>query len=165
MFKFFFIQDSICNCKSPVFSLCNLVTFMPKYDGNVLKNENNNLPSEIFLSNFALSPQLNPKWILDLVACHKALGSVSLLIYLKINALVLGKIGNNKSKRVFNSLKGPSINDDGNFSVFFTPPSPMSAVFSTICRQFWPIFDPSPTPLTFRHRLWTTPNVLTMSNH
>ena len=115
MFKFFPIPYSRCNCKCKAlaFSLCNLVTFMPNYDGNVLKYKNDNLLSEIFLSNLALSPQLNPKWILDLVACHKALRSVFLLIHLKINdALILGK--------AFNSLKGPSINDVGNFSGFLT---------------------------------------------
>ena len=107
MFKFFPIPYSRCNCKCKAlaFSLCNLVTFMPNYDGNVLKYKNDNLLSEIFLSNFALSPQLSPKWILYLVACQKALGSVFLLIYLKINDLVLGKIGNDKSEHEFNSLK------------------------------------------------------------
>ena len=43
--------------------------------------------------------------------------------------------------------KGPSINDVGNFSGFLTPPPPGRQFFSTIRRQFWPIFDPSPLPI------------------
>ena len=38
----------------------------------------------------------------------------------------------------------PSINNVGIFFRFLTPPSPMMAFFSTICWQFWPIFDPFP---------------------
>ena len=65
---------------------CVFIVQSPNYGGNVYENEN--LLSEIFLSNFALSPQLSPKWILYLVACQKALGSVFLLIYLKIKAMM-----------------------------------------------------------------------------
>ena len=43
---------------------------------------------------------------------------------------------------------GPSINDVGNFSGFLTPPLPCRQFFSNIRRQFWPIFDPSPLPIT-----------------
>ena len=45
--------------------------------------------------------------------------------------------------------KGPSINDVGNISKFLTPTSRMSTVFSTIRRQFGPIFDPSQLPTSY----------------
>ena len=41
---------------------------------------------------------------------------------------------------------GPSINDVGKLSEFWHPPPQYRQVFSTIRRQFWPIFDPSQLP-------------------
>ena len=43
------------------------------------------------------------------------------------------------------------------FFWIFNPPPPYRQYFSNIHRQFWPIFDPSPTP-NCRRRLWTAPN-------
>ena len=43
------------------------------------------------------------------------------------------------------------------FPDFWHPPPPCRQFFSTIRRQFWPIFDPSSTP-NWPRRLWTAPN-------
>jgi hypothetical protein len=45
--------------------------------------------------------------------------------------------------------KGPSINNVGNFSGFLKPPPPCWQSFSTIRRQFWPMFDSSQLPMLF----------------
>ena len=48
-----------------------------------------------------------------------------------------------ESKHYIQINKGLSIDNVGNFSVFLTAPPPCRQFFSTIHRQFWPIFGPS----------------------
>ena len=57
-------------------------------------------------------------------------------------------------------IKGPPINNVSNFSRLLTPSPQYSQFFSTICQQFWPIFDTSP-PTNDRHHLWMAPCRLT----
>ena len=48
------------------------------------------------------------------------------------------------------------------FPDFWHPPPPCRQFFSIICRQFWPIFDPSPN---CRRHLWTTPYVYSHNSY
>ena len=55
--------------------------------------------------------------------------------------------------------EGPSIYDVGNFSHFFDPYPPYRRqFFSTIRRQIWQIFDPSP-PRACRRLKWMVPDL------
>ena len=57
-------------------------------------------------------------------------------------------IQNEKSLTADITWIGTIHKQSGNFSGFLTPLSPLSKVFSTICRKFWPMFDPSQLPMT-----------------
>ena len=49
----------------------------------------------------------------------------------------------------FLPIKGPCINNIGNFSGFLTHPSSCRQFFSTICCNFDQFFDPSQLPTSF----------------